>query len=117
MEEIIADAKALGKKIAAHPRTTAFMTAAKAVSDDRDAQNLLKAYQEQVERIHTLEAQGKPVEPDEKRKLVDREADLAGNARLKEMMKAQTDYMELMHRINSAIDEASASAAAGPAGA
>lgn len=111
MEEIIADARALGKKIAAHPRTAAFMKAARAVSEDREAQDILGAYQEQVERVHTLEAEGKPIEPEDKRRLMEREAALAGNAKLKEMMKAQTDYMEMMHRINSAIDEASSAAA------
>lgn len=107
MEDIIADARALGKKIAAHPRTAKFLTAAKAVAGDKEAQEVLKAYQDQVNKIRQLEANGKPVEPDDKRKIMDCEAKLAGNDKLKEMMKHQADYLEMMHRINSAIDEAS----------
>ncbi|HKQ47786.1 MAG TPA: YlbF family regulator [Phycisphaerae bacterium] len=106
MEDIIADAKALGKKIAAHPRTAKFLVAAKAVSEDKAAQDVLKAYQDQVNRIREAEASGKPIEPEDKRKLMDCEAQLAGNDKLKEMMKHQADYLEMMHRINSAIDEA-----------
>lgn len=111
MEDIIADARALGKKIAANPRTKSYMAAARAVAEDRDAQNILKAYQDQVMAIRQLEATGKPIEPSEKRKLVDCEAAVAGNGKLKEMMKAQADYLEMMHHINNAIDEASQSGA------
>lgn len=111
MEDIIADARALGKKIAANERTRAFMTAARAVAEDRDAQGILKAYQDQVQVMQQAEASGKPIEPADKRKLADNEAAIAGNAKLKEMMKAQADYMEMMHRINNAIDEASHDAA------
>lgn len=111
MEDIIADARALGKKIAAHARTKAFMTAARAVAEDRDAQGILKSYQDQVMAIRQAEAGGKPIEPGDKRKLADCEAAVAGNDKLKEMMKAQADYSEMMHRINNAIDEASQAAA------
>ena len=106
MEDIIAQARELGKKIAAHARTKDFMAAAKAVAEDRDAQQILKTYQEQVERIRGLESSGKPVEVEDKRKLQQAEMGVAGNAKLKVMMKHQADYLEMMHRINSAIDEA-----------
>jgi cell fate (sporulation/competence/biofilm development) regulator YlbF (YheA/YmcA/DUF963 family) len=100
MEDIIADARSLGKK----------MAAARAVSEDKEAQETLKAYQTQMERIQELESTGKPIEVADKRKLADCEAAVAGNDKLKEMMKRQTDYMEMMHRINNAIDEASQAA-------
>jgi cell fate (sporulation/competence/biofilm development) regulator YlbF (YheA/YmcA/DUF963 family) len=112
MEDIIADARALGKKIAAHPRTATFLAAARAVAEDKSAQDILKSYQEQVNKIRQLEGAGKPLEPEDKHKLMDCEAKLAGNDKLKEMMKHQADYLEMMHRINSAIDEASQGAGA-----
>lgn len=107
MDDIIAQARELGKKIATHPRTQEFFAAAKAVAEDRDAQAVLKSYQEQIARIRELEAGKRPIEPDDKRKLADAEARVAGNDKLKNMMKHQADYLEMMHRINSAIDEAS----------
>lgn len=110
MDDIIADARNLGKKIAAHPRTTAFAKAARDVAEDREAQAILKNFQEQVNRIRDLEANGKPIEVEDKRKLSDCEAAVAGHPKLKAMMKAQADYLEMMHRVNSAIDEASAQA-------
>jgi cell fate (sporulation/competence/biofilm development) regulator YlbF (YheA/YmcA/DUF963 family) len=110
MEDIIADAAALGKNIAAHPRMKAFATAARAVAEDAAAQEILKAYQDQIQTMREKEQSGKPIEADEKRALVDSEAKVAGNTLLKAMMKAQADYVEMMKRINDAIDQAQASA-------
>ncbi len=107
MEDIIAHACELGKKIAAHPRCSEFMAAAKAVAEDLDAQRILKAYQDQVRRVQELEAAGKPIEVDDKHKLADAEGQVAGNDKLKEMLKYQADYLEMMNRINQAIDQAS----------
>lgn len=107
MEDIIAHARELGKKIAAHPRCADFMAAARAVAGDKQAQEILKAYQQQVRKIQELEATEKPIEPADKRKLADCEAAVAGNELLKKMIKHQADYVELMNRINGAIDEAS----------
>lgn len=106
MDDIIAHARELGKKIAAHPRCADFMAAARAVAADKQAQEILKAYQEQVRKIQELEMGGKPIEPPDKRKLADCESAVAGNDLLKKMIRHQADYMEMMNRINSAIDEA-----------
>jgi cell fate (sporulation/competence/biofilm development) regulator YlbF (YheA/YmcA/DUF963 family) len=106
MDDIIAHATELGKKIAAHPRTAAFLKAARAVAEDREAQGLLRAFQDQAEHMHELEASGKPIEVADKRKLADSEAAVAANARLKDMMKYQADYMELMNRVNNALEDA-----------
>ena len=107
MDDLIAAARELGKKIATHQRTRDFTAAAKAVAEDKEAQGILKAYQEQVEHLRNLEKSQKPIEVADKRKLADAEARVAGNEKLKNMMKQQADYLEMMHRINRAIDEAS----------
>ena len=107
MEDIIAHARELGKRIAAHPSCASFMTAARAVAEDAEAQETLKAYQEQMKKIHDMEQTGRPIEPDDKRKLAESQTKVAGNEKLKEMMKRQADYVEMMNRINQAIDEAS----------
>ncbi len=107
MDDIIALARELGKKIAAHPRCVDFMAAARAVAGDKQAQETLKAYQEQIRTIQEMEHAGKPIEPTDKRKLAECEAAVAGNDLLKKMLKHQANYLEFMNRINSAIDEAS----------
>jgi len=109
MEDIITEAAALGKSIAAHPRMKAFAAAARAVAEDTDAQEILKAYQEQIQTLREKEQGGKPIEPAEKHALTESEGKVAGNTLLKAMMKAQADYLEMMKRINDAIDQAQAS--------
>ncbi len=106
MEDIITHARELGKKIAAHPRCSNFMNATRKVSADPEAQRILGEYQQQVAKLRQLEAEQKPVEVDDKQKLSSCETAVAGSEPLKEMMKHQADYVEMMTRINSAIDEA-----------
>jgi cell fate (sporulation/competence/biofilm development) regulator YlbF (YheA/YmcA/DUF963 family) len=113
MDDIIAAARELGRKIAAHPRCVEFMTAAKAVAEDRQAQTVLREYQDQVRKIQGLERTGKPIEVTDKHKLAECEAKVASNEKLKAMMKHQANYVEMMNRINTAIDEASQDLAGG----
>lgn len=105
MEDIIADAVSLGKKIAAHPRMKAFMAAAQAVNGDKDSQTILIDYQKAVDKIRQAEMSGKPIEVADKRTMSECEARVANNDLLKKMMSAQADYLEMMHRINAAIDQ------------
>ena len=108
MDEIITDAEALGKKIAAHPTMTAFIAAVNAVKADGDAEALLKSYQEKSREIDTKASQGKPVEVDEKRELAELQGKVASNEKIKTMVRCETDYLDLMRRINAAIDRAAA---------
>jgi cell fate (sporulation/competence/biofilm development) regulator YlbF (YheA/YmcA/DUF963 family) len=109
MEDLIAHARELGRMIAAHPRCRDFLTAARAVAEDRGAQGVLRSYQEQLRRIQELEAAGKPIEVDDKHKLMDLQGKVAANEKLKTMMKHQANYLEMMNRVNQAIDEAAQS--------
>ncbi len=106
MEDIIEYARELGKKISTHPRMVDFMKAARAVAEDKDAQATLKAYEEQVHKIRELESANKPIEVADKHKLADCETAVAGNDKLKKMMKHQADYLQMMSKVNNAIDEA-----------
>jgi cell fate (sporulation/competence/biofilm development) regulator YlbF (YheA/YmcA/DUF963 family) len=109
MDEIVSLAKELGRKIGAHPRTQAFVTAAKAVAADRDAQKILNDFQEQMEKIRDREAHRQPLEPADKRRAMELESQVAGNDKLKAMMRAQADYVQMMQSVHAAIDEGSQS--------
>ncbi|MBX3395000.1 MAG: YlbF family regulator [Phycisphaerae bacterium] len=115
MDDIIADATALGKKMAAHPRMKAYMVAAQAVNGNQEAQDILMGYQKAIEKIQQLEAAGKPIEVADKRAISDWESKVANNDLLKRMMTAQADYLELMHRINAAIDAGAGAESSGSA--
>lgn len=104
MDDIIAKARELGKLIGANERTKAFMAAAKAVSDDKAAQDVMREYQKQAESMQRLQMEGKPIEPDMKRRLADSQLAVASNASLKELSRLQADYLELMNKVNDAIE-------------
>ena len=104
MDDIIAKARELGKLIGDHQRTRAFITAAKAASEDKGAQEVMRDYQKQAEALERLQMEGKPIEPDMKRKLAEGQLAVASNARLKELSRLQADYLELMNKVNDAIE-------------
>ena len=104
MDEILELARRLGKLIAAHPRGSAFRQSQETLAKDEEAQKLLIGYNEQIQRIQALEAQQKPVEPEDKRKLADAQQNMATNACVSDYAKAQADYVEIMQRVSAAIE-------------
>ncbi|MFQ5411990.1 MAG: YlbF family regulator [Phycisphaerae bacterium] len=108
MEDIIADARLLGKKIAEHPRMKTFMSAAKAVAENEEAQGILKHFQDMTEKLRGLEQNNQPIEPEDKKALIESEAKFAGNDLLKKMISAQADYLEMMKRVNDAMEQSAA---------
>jgi len=104
-DALLDQARLLGKAIAAHPRIRAYDEAQRALQNDADARKLLDEYQQAVRRIHELEAQRKPIEPEDKRRLADCEQRMASNEALQTFVRTQVDYLDLMHRINQAMEE------------
>lgn len=112
MQDILNLAKRLGRRIAEHPRTAAYLEAQKALRDDLEARAVFDQFHKQIEHIRSLERSGKPVEPTEKRKLEECEQKIASNPTLKRFMRAQADYVELMTRVERAMQDAISEAAA-----
>ena len=104
MDEIIALAVELGRKINAHERCVAFTSAARDVASDRDAQQILRDYQEHADRLAQLQERQQPIEPKDKQRMAELEGRIAGHSKLKTLMRTQADYLELMNRVQSAID-------------
>ena len=104
MDEILGLACQLGKRIAEHPRGKAFREAQRALAEDSEAQSLLKEFNDQAQHIQALEAQNRPIEPEDKRKLADTQQRVAGNPYLSSYAKAQADYLEMMQQVSSAIE-------------
>jgi cell fate (sporulation/competence/biofilm development) regulator YlbF (YheA/YmcA/DUF963 family) len=102
--DILTKARALGEALAAHPVVQAHSQSQRAAREDRGAQQLLRDYQAQLTRIRQLESELKPIEVEDKRKLKDLEARMAGCDSLKNLMRTQADYVALMSQVNNAID-------------
>jgi cell fate (sporulation/competence/biofilm development) regulator YlbF (YheA/YmcA/DUF963 family) len=106
MEQLIEMARRLGKKIAEHERTALLKKAQQQVNSDKDTAQLVEEYQKQVEKIHTLESQQKPVEVADKHKLTDIEQKISTNPQLTELTRRQADFVEMMRKIKESIDNA-----------
>lgn len=104
MDEIIALARKLGNQIASNERTRAFSEAANAVARDSQARQSLEAFQSAAATLQNTQAQGKVPSAEDRKRLSDLEAAMASNEKLQSMMRCQADYLELMHRVNDAID-------------
>jgi cell fate (sporulation/competence/biofilm development) regulator YlbF (YheA/YmcA/DUF963 family) len=104
IQELLDRARALGEAIANHPHVQAFTAAREEVEKDAEAQQVLKAYEEQARHIRRLEAKRKPIEVADKRKLAECEQRMASNDALKKLMRRQADYVALMNQVNRAME-------------
>lgn len=106
MQTVLDQARDLGRNIAEHPRAKSYVEAATAIRADKDARTLLESYERHAEHMRQLEESGKPVEVADKHKLNDLQAKVIGNDNIKNFMRAQADYVDLMNRIHKAMNEA-----------
>lgn len=105
VEDLLAKARTLGEALAAHPVIRDYHAAQQAARNDQAAQKLLRDYQAQLDHIRDLEARQKPVEVSDKHRLKDLETRMAGHESLKNLMRQQVEYVDLMARVNRAMDE------------
>ena len=109
MEKALAAAAELGRQIAqdeAFQRLRAAETPSRATPPRRKSS---KSSSASAGRSKTLEGDRKPVEPEDKHEMI-RLSDAVHSApKLQELVRAQADYMELMNRVNKAIQQALAS--------
>ena len=104
-DQIINQASELGKLIANSPAGKALLKARQELQADQQAHKMLEDYQDQMQRIAQLEKDTKPVEPEDKRKLIELQQQVASHSTLKLWIKAQADFSQLMYKVNQAIAE------------
>lgn len=105
VQDLLKKADELGRAIAGNEKVRAYLTARTAVQNDSDAQALLRDYQAQAVHVQQLQAQQQPIEVADKQKLAELEGKMAGNESLKGLMRTQADYIELMNKINQAMEK------------
>jgi cell fate (sporulation/competence/biofilm development) regulator YlbF (YheA/YmcA/DUF963 family) len=103
VNDILARATELGKAIAASDRFAAVQAIRKGIDADEALQADLKAAREQAEKIATLEQEGKPVEPEDKRLLRDLQMKVTTSDKMQKRARAEADFAELMNRVHGAI--------------
>ena len=105
MDEILELATKLGKMMAADPRAVAMATARNGLEESLPDRQLLKDYESLQQKMAGLEAEGKPLEPEDKRRLADLHGKVAGSEVIKAIIKAQTSYVEMMSAVSRRIEE------------
>lgn len=104
MSEILELAMSLGRAIAQSREFVALRDWETKARGDREIHDLTTAYEAQLRRIAECEQRQEPIEPAEKRKLIELRERVHAAPTLQELVRVQADYTELMNRINSAIN-------------
>ncbi|ODS30412.1 MAG: hypothetical protein SCARUB_04485, partial [Candidatus Scalindua rubra] len=68
------------------------------------AKEISEELEKQSQKIHELEKNLKPVEVEDKRKLQQLKEKVASNQSIQKFLKAQTDYVQLMTKVNENIE-------------
>ena len=104
MEEILEIASKLGAAIVSHNRYKMFKEAEGQLMKDDEAIELSEELEKQSRKIHELEKDLKPVEVEDKKKLRQLKEKVASNQSIQKFLKVQTDYIELMTKVNKRIE-------------
>ena len=103
MDAILELAERLGKQIREDRRGSRMLKARKAFEGSATDRQLLADYEGQQFKIHELEQTGRPVEPEDKRRLADLHGRVIGSEVIKELLTAQADFLELMAAVSQRV--------------
>ena len=106
MDEILQLATKLGTQIGNDPKGKLMAEARAQLERSLADRQLLADYEASQQKLHTLEASGKPIEPDDKRRYSDLHGKVISSPVIKSLLKAQADYMELMTVVSQTIEDA-----------
>jgi cell fate (sporulation/competence/biofilm development) regulator YlbF (YheA/YmcA/DUF963 family) len=114
--DILERARDLGKQLAGHPRVKAYRETQQKLQADEQAKRLLRDYQLLADKLQRAQAEGKKVTDQDAAQLQKFEQDLAANDAVKAWMRAQSDYVDLMYRVDRGVQQGLAEAMGRPAG-
>ena len=103
MEEILAAASALGRKIAQYEAFRRLRPAEDTVRSDPALKKLLEDFDRQRRKIEDLESSQRPVEPEDKHEMIRLSDAVHDSPKLQNLVRAQADFLELMTKVNQAI--------------
>ena len=110
MDKILEQARRLGELIREHPFYQRLREADAKVRDDTEATKALEAYNQAATAVQEKEQKGEPVEVEEKQNLENLRDTVVASDTIKAFSQAQTNYADLMRRMNEAIFRAIAEA-------
>jgi len=105
-QEIESKAKELGDLIGQTDAAKQMREVEQAVEKDADTQRLVNEFNQLIQTLSQKQAQGQPIEVEDKKKLEQAQTALATNIQVQRLQKAQMDYMDLLRTANTAMIEA-----------
>jgi cell fate (sporulation/competence/biofilm development) regulator YlbF (YheA/YmcA/DUF963 family) len=105
MDEILELASRLGKRIAQEDRGQRMIAARAALEGSLADRQLLANFEECQRRIQQLQMEGRAIEPEDKRKLVDLQNRVIASPVLKDLLRAQADFVELMAQVSTCLEQ------------
>jgi cell fate (sporulation/competence/biofilm development) regulator YlbF (YheA/YmcA/DUF963 family) len=105
-DDVIDDARRLGERLAGHARTKALQKASEAVGADPDARRLQEEYAHALDAMHHAEAEGRPIEPEQKRAVATLGEQIRRSPPLQRLLRAHADFAQMMDGVQRAISGA-----------
>ena len=103
--QILDAAAKLGQLVAQHPAIARFRDAQKALADDPDASRLLGEFDRQLENLARQQQSGMQVTDAQRRQLEVLQGQIASHLRIKSMHLAQVEYVDLLRKVNQAVQK------------
>ena len=100
MDDILKKADEVASMLLEHPRYQELRKARDAVRADPAAGKALHAYEQQVDKVQQLAAQHKPIEVADTHRLAELEQQVSGNEKIRELVRCQADFSELLNRLH-----------------
>ena len=102
-DDILKKARELGDLIAEHPAAKKLEDLLQRLQNDTEAQRVMTDYERHVRTVAEKEQQGKPIEVEDKQKLKKLQMGVIRNPILRDLQTAQMDYLDLMRRVDEAM--------------
>ena len=103
--EIMAAAGGLGALVATHPVVMSYKETIRQLDLDVGAKALLQQYEQLIEQLSMKESQMQPIEIAEKKQFEQLQQAIMMNQTLKKFAQVQGEYMDLMKKVQEAINE------------
>jgi cell fate (sporulation/competence/biofilm development) regulator YlbF (YheA/YmcA/DUF963 family) len=115
--QIMDEANKLGQLVAQHPAIERYKQAQKAVSDDPDANRAMAEFEQQLEKLARQEQSGMPVTDAQRQQLEATQSRIVSNIKVKALNMANVEFVDLLRKVNQAIQGKVAEAVGGSAAA
>jgi len=101
--QILAEADKLGQLVAQHPAVERYKNAQRAVAEDPDANRTMAEFERQLESLARQEQTGMPVTDAQRQQLENLQSRIVSNVKVKNLNMAQVDFIDLLRKVNQAV--------------